>query len=119
MRPHCFKGFLLCLGVLVLLSALVSELDVLNNLTYRYSIYTTSGGEYKSSIGSYSSIPKRALTKEDADVLRGTGYHGTRPNSAVASMELAAAQVKCDICGMHSTNGHNSACNSCRAKGYH
>lgn len=118
MRPNCFTGFLVCLGVLVLFSALISEFDDSNDTTYRYSSYTTSGSTYKSSTSSYSSTPKRALTKEEADSLRGTGYNGTRPNSAAESMELAAAQVKCDVCGMHSDNGSNSACDSCREKGY-
>lgn len=54
-----------------------------------------------------------AMTKEEADRLRGTGYHGTRPNSTAESMELKAAQVKCKTCGMHSDNGLNSQCDAC------
>ena len=105
MRPNYFKGFLVCLGALVLFSALICELDVSNDALYRYS--------------SYSSTPKRSLTKEEADSLRGTGYNGTRPNSATESMESAAVQAKCDVRSMHSANGYNSACNSHCEKGYH
>lgn len=55
-----------------------------------------------------------ALSKERADALRGTGYHGTRPNSFAESSELAAAMVKCKKCGMHSSNGSNSLCDECQ-----
>lgn len=54
-----------------------------------------------------------ALTKEQADALVGTGYHGTKPNSSAESSEIKAAMVKCKKCGMHSTNGANSKCNEC------
>ena len=54
-----------------------------------------------------------AMTKEEAERLRGTGYHGTRPNSTAENMELKAAQVKCKTCGMHSDNGVNSQCDAC------
>ena len=54
-----------------------------------------------------------AMTKEEAEKLRGTGYHGTRPNSSAENMELKAAQVKCKTCGMHSDNGVNSQCDAC------
>ena len=57
---------------------------------------------------------KHALTKEEADALRGTGYHGTRPNSTAEDIELKAAMVKCKKCGMHSDNGSNSLCDECR-----
>ena len=115
MRPKYHKVFLVCLGVLVLLSAMISESDDSSDKIYQYSNYTSSGS---TSSGTYSSTPKHALTKEEADALRGSGYNGTRPNSVAEGMELAAAQVKCHVCGMHSTNGYNSACNACRAKGY-
>lgn len=57
---------------------------------------------------------QRALTREEANALRGTGYHGTRPNSSAESMELAAAMVTCKNCGMHSDNGLNSLCDACQ-----
>lgn len=55
-----------------------------------------------------------ALSKERAEALKGTGYHGTRPNSFAESSELAAAMVKCRKCGMHSSNGSNSLCDECQ-----
>ena len=55
-----------------------------------------------------------AMSKERAESLKGTGYHGTRPNSFAESSELAAAMVKCRKCGMHSTNGSNSLCDECQ-----
>ena len=59
-----------------------------------------------------------AMTKEEAERLRGTGYHGTRPNSLAEEIELKAAQVKCKKCGMHSHNGANSLCDECQYKGW-
>lgn len=56
---------------------------------------------------------KRALTKEEAEALKGTGYKGTRPNSSAEDMEISAAMVKCKNCGMHSSNGYNSLCDEC------
>lgn len=66
-----------------------------------------------------STITKRinttpALTQEQADALRGTGYHGTRPNSSAEDIEISAAMVKCKKCGMHSDNGRNSLCDECQ-----
>lgn len=64
---------------------------------------------------------EEAMTKEEADKLRGTGYHNTRPNSNAEAIELKAAQVKCKKCGMHSKNGVNSLCDVCQyneAHGY-
>ena len=55
-----------------------------------------------------------AMTKEEAERLRGTGYHGTRPNSLAEEIELKAAQVKCKKCGMRSHNGANSLCDECQ-----
>lgn len=82
--------------------------------SYSYS------GNYSSDCGSSytgsSYTRKRALTKEEADALRGTGYNGTRPNSAAEAMELKAAQVKCKECGYHSNNGSNSLCDYCQSK---
>ena len=56
---------------------------------------------------------KRAMTKEEADRLSGTGYGGTRPNSSAECIELNAAQVTCKNCGYHSDNGLNSLCDYC------
>lgn len=93
--------------------------------THHYSSYPTysnySSSNYSSTASSYSASTsssgrKRALTKEEAEALSGTGYHGTRPNSSAESMELAAAQVTCKECGYHSDNGRNSLCDYCQAK---
>ena len=62
---------------------------------------------------SYSSYGEDALTDEEAEALRGTGYHNTRPNSMAEDMEIKARQVKCKICGKHSDNGINSMCDRC------
>ena len=64
---------------------------------------------------------EEAMTKEEADKLRGPGYYNTRPNSNAEAIELKAAQVKCKKCGMHSKNGVNSLCDVCQyneAHGY-
>ncbi|MBR1532943.1 MAG: hypothetical protein IJ639_01140 [Ruminococcus sp.] len=55
-----------------------------------------------------------ALTKEQGDALRGTGYHNTRPNSSAENTEIAAAMTKCKVCGMHTDNGLNSLCDECQ-----
>lgn len=57
---------------------------------------------------------EKALTKEEADALRGTGYNGTRPNSSAENSELAAAMIACKNCGMRSHNGANSLCYECQ-----
>lgn len=82
--------------------------------TPSYNSYTPSSKPSYSSQGvSKKSNTTPAMTKEEADRLRGTGYHGTRPNSTAESIELSAAQVKCKTCGMHSDNGVNSQCDVC------
>lgn len=70
--------------------------------------------QYDVSVAKKKVNTKKALTKEEADALRGTGYHGTRPNSSAESIELKAAMVKCKNCGMHSDNGSNSLCDECQ-----
>ncbi len=70
--------------------------------------------QYNSSTAKKKINTKKALTKEEADKLRGTGYHGTRPNSTAESIEIDAAMVKCKKCGMHSDNGSNSLCDECQ-----
>ncbi len=79
-----------------------------------YNSYTPSSNSSYSSQGATKKINTTpAMTKEEAERLRGTGYNGTRPNSSAESMELKAAQVKCKTCGMHSDNGLNSQCDAC------
>ena len=70
--------------------------------------------EYDSSLASKKINLNKALTPEEADALKGTGYHGTRPNSSAEISELQAAMVKCKKCGMHSDNGRNSLCDECQ-----
>ncbi len=82
--------------------------------SYNYNSYTPSNNSSDSSQGVTKRINTTpAMTKEEAERLRGTGYHGTRPNSTAENMELKAAQVKCKTCGMHSDNGVNSQCDAC------
>lgn len=79
-----------------------------------YNSHTQSGGSYNSDQGLTKKVNTTpAMTKEEAERLRGTGYHGTRPYSTAESIELKAAQVKCRTCGMHSDNGANSQCDEC------
>ena len=68
----------------------------------------------------YDSKPsyrKPALTAEEADALRGTGYKNTKPGSFAEIHELEAAQVKCKECGLHTDNGVNSLCDYCQKHG--
>ena len=53
------------------------------------------------------------MTAEEAERLKGTGYHNTRPNSSAERSALSAAQVRCKNCGYHSDNGSNSLCDYC------
>ena len=79
-----------------------------------YNSYSSNSNSSYSSEGATKKINTTpAMTKEEAEKLRGTGYHGTRPNSSAENMELKAAQVKCKTCGMHSDNGVNSQCDAC------
>ena len=57
---------------------------------------------------------RKALTKEEADALRGTGYHGTRPNSAAENAELKAAMNTCPSCGMYADRGAHNLCSACQ-----
>ena len=70
--------------------------------------------QYDKSVAKKKTNTKKALTQEDAAALRGTGYHGTKPNSVAEDMEIKAAMVKCANCGMHSDNGANSLCDECQ-----
>ena len=75
--------------------------------------------EYSPSVAKKKVNTEPALTKEQADALRGTGYHGTRPNSSAENAEIAAAMVKCKKCGMHSKNGLNILCYECQYNAEH
>lgn len=70
--------------------------------------------QYNNSIAKKKINTKKALTQEQAELLRGTGYRGTRPNSAAENNEIKAAMIQCKECGMHSDNGANSICDECR-----
>lgn len=109
------------LGILFLgfmLFAAIAQLPGCDSSSSQSS-YSYSGNyssDYGSSYTGSSYARKRALTKEEADALRGTGYNGTRPNSSAEALELKAAQVKCKECGYHSDNGLNSLCDYCQSK---
>ena len=105
-----FVGFMLFSLVAQLPSCESEKSKSSYSYSDNYSSY--SGGGYSS--GSYTR--KKALTKEEAEALRGTGYNGTRPNSSAEALELKAAQVTCKECGYHSDNGYNSLCDYCQAK---
>lgn len=98
--------------------SLVAQLPSCESET-RKSSYSYPGNYVSNSRNEYcgsSYTREKALTKEEADALRGTGYNGTRPNSAAESLELKAAQVKCKECGYHSDNGSNSLCDYCQSR---
>jgi len=101
------------LSVILLISKEPTN-DIDTDYTPSYDSYTPS---YNYSNATQKATKKinttPALTKEEAERLRGTGYKGTRPNSEAESMKLKAAQVKCESCGMHSDNGFNSQCDAC------
>lgn len=101
------------IGVIIISSKEPTEEDD-TGYTPSYNSYTSSGNSSYSSQGVTKKINTTpAMTKEEAERLRGTGYHGTRPNSTAENIELKAAQVKCKTCGMHSDNGVNSQCDAC------
>ena len=84
--------------------------------------YSASGsaGSSRAYSSTYSSTPtcppvnrERAMSEEEAARLKGTGYHGTRPNSSAEDIELTAAQTKCKNCGYRTHNGSNSLCDYC------
>jgi len=108
--------WVLFLGFAVL--STVAQLPSCDNSarTNSYSYSQRHSEYYGSSTAGSSYTRKRALTKEEADALRGTGYHGTRPNSSAELNELKAAQIKCKECGYHSDNGANSLCDYCQSK---
>ena len=103
------KGIALIFFVGILtFSQIIQIPDTDNNIKHNAEYFA------KSSYYSEPSYRKRALTKEEAEVLRGTGYHNTKPGSSAENMELKAAQVKCKSCGYHSDNGGNSLCDFCQ-----
>ena len=102
--------FVLLVGFAVF--SAVAKIPDTDSSTYDKSYYAQS---------SYYSSPTyrtSAMSKEEADALRGTGYHNTRPGSVAEDNELKAAQVKCRECGYHSDNGYNSLCDLCQKKKY-
>jgi len=109
------------LGVLFvgfMVFALVAQLPSCESESNKNS-YSYSGGNSAYSGSGYSSgsyTRKKALTKEEAEALRGTGYNGTKPYSSAEAHELRAAQVTCKECGYHSDNGYNSLCDYCQNK---
>lgn len=104
---------------LIILILLLASCSIKND-GYSEDNYNSNTPYSSNSYSKPSSIPpsyeKKAITKEEANSLRGTGYHNTRPNSVAEDMELKAAQVKCKECGHHSDNGANSLCDSCLSK---
>lgn len=101
------------IGIILVSSKEPSE-DTDTGYTPSYNSYMPSSNSSYSSQGVTKKINTTpAMTKDEAERLRGTGYNGTRPNSSAESMELKAAQVKCKTCGMHSDNGVNSQCDAC------
>lgn len=121
-RPAVKKSGIKLWHIILIIILIIYEISTLTNPynrsgsigSYNSRKASSSSYSYSSSKTSSYSSSSAALTKEEADALRGTGYHNTRPNSSAENMELAAAQVKCKRCGKHSTNGLNSMCNSCR-----
>ena len=113
-----FAAAAVILLVLVIAASQPSKPSSVKSSSGSYSSYRSSGRS--SSTGSYSATPSRppvnrelAMTREEAERLSGTGYHGTRPNSSAENTELKAAQVRCKNCGYRSHNGLNSLCDYC------
>ncbi len=105
--------------IIAVILLIIWQISCWTNPYNRYSGSSSSSGSrysYSSSSRGRRTSYGKALTKEEADSLKGTGYHNTKPNSSAENMELAAAQVKCKKCGMHTDNGYNSMCDSCRKK---
>lgn len=103
---------ILSIGVLLIIAGMsINNKKEYNN--HNFSI--TKNNNYKNT-HRITENHERALTNEEAEALRGTGYHGTRPNSSAELIEINAAKVKCKNCGMRSHNGANSLCDSCKEK---
>ncbi len=56
---------------------------------------------------------EKALSKEAAERLYGTGYGGCRPNTSAEISAIKAAMTTCKNCGYHTDNGLNSLCDYC------
>lgn len=111
-------------AVAVIVLIIVAALPTSSNSKSRSSSYSYTPSRSTGSTYSYSRSTSTtptcppvnrepAMTKEEAERLRGTGYHNTRPNSSAENIELTAAQVKCKNCGYRSHNGVNSLCDYC------
>ena len=116
MKNKLQRNHLLWIGAITLIitTLYVFTLDG-NSSNQSDQIDTTN---YHSTTGGLSYEYHLPLTKEEADALRGTGYHNTRPHSFAENLELAAAQVTCRACGRHSDNGSNSLCDYCYKEEY-
>ena len=110
-----FVVFVTGFAILSLIAQLPDQERTTSTIPHSYSGTTSYTTTNYSAYGGSSYSRERALTKEEADRLRGTGYHNTRPNSAAEHNELKAAQVTCKECGYHSDNGYNSLCDYCQA----
>lgn len=122
-RNPANKSISLPKRLFIIFSALVIIYGVISFIKAYWNNPKSSShsSSYSYSATSTPAIPSRppvnlehALTKEEADALSGTGYHGTRPNSSAEDIELKAAMVKCKNCGYRSHNGANSLCDYCR-----
>ncbi len=115
------KTILFCLFLVFIVCAFIfygednntSNQNIENNISKSRQEYYN---KTNSSNNTTSTNHEKALTDEEAENLRGTGYHNTRPNSSAESIEIQAAKVKCKKCGMRSHNGLNSLCDSCLRK---
>ena len=103
---------------IILLSSTSDSSESNTTHSNKYNSYGYSSNKYSGNNGNVSARPPvnrtPAMTKEEAERLSGTGYHGCRPNSSAENTELKAAQVKCRNCGYHSDNGSNSYCDYCQ-----
>lgn len=105
---------LLLIPLVVTLCIFLSPKEKPDNKSDFQNPSTSYTHSYNSSVLTKRINTEPAMTKEQAERLRGTGYHGTRPNSSAEALELKAAQIKCKKCGMRSHNGANSLCDECQ-----
>lgn len=95
---------LLLIPLFVALCVIISskeDAESANDYNLPPTSYTQSANSNNSSGITKRINTESAMTKEQAERLRGTGYNGTRPNSSAEALELKAAQVKCKKCGIH------------------
>ena len=105
--------------MIILLSSTVEKSDTSrDSYQSKYGTNNYSSSKYSGNGNYYLTRPAvnktPAMTKEEAERLSGTGYHGCRPHSSAENLELKAAQIKCKNCGYHSDNGANSYCDYCQ-----